>query len=496
MILKEHLVGLKALFSTVEPSINILEVNSNAYLDDIIKALKIESEVNPLDISDNTQGGNIYWFKKEAETKNNLIVYGWNKVFPDDYARYKVWALNFNKLTEEFVKLDRKIVFCLSSFIVDLIRKFSEDFVKVINKEYNFKDIPSNYKDMDENDIMPYMPSLISKDDANMNILLLKESIEKDEFAGLTPQEKEKIYFDLNENYKAINDYEKSNEFLGILLESMRKRLPGTHMDYYQVFYYLSINHLNLRNFNDALMWANKGSVVLKSNRDRAEDLTNVQNSKYIGYIYLQEGDFGRALQNTNRALSLAKQLLPEFHPDVAALNEQLSKIFKNIGDLKRALAHGLEALRINKNAMVQNPLDVAQNCQLISIIYFDFGFLSKALEFAKLAFTIRQKSLDLFHPSMATAYNNVANIYRESGDLKQALLSSKKSLEILENVLPEDNNYIAMANNHIAYIYFALNIKHSALFHIKKAIEIWKKMYPGGHVDIDYATKLMKLVI
>jgi tetratricopeptide (TPR) repeat protein len=469
-------------------NLSVMEINNNGYFTEILNKLNRNIQIHSIDVSVGAMGGNITWLRNEIANKDNIVVFGWHKIFPEDMSKYKTWAINFNKLTEDFYLLNKKIMFVFSSFIIELLNKHGQAFVQMTGKPFDFREAPSIYKDMDPEQIAP-IQSNINPKDAERLIKTSTITIDTNQIETFDDDAKSIFYLNLSQSYRAVKDNQKALQYANTAAEFIQKTNAETQ-DAVNVYNNLSNIHSNLNQYEKALENANKSYRILsqilsENDPDLAAPL------KDIATIYYNLGNFVVALAKANLAVEQLAKTLPQNHLDYAPIFSLLTKIYRNMGDLNQSMSYATKALSINRTAINPNHADIAQNYHDIALVHFHGGDYTKAMDSIQKANDIRQRFLGQYHPSLATGYNNLSNIHKLNGDYQNALRASKKSLEIMLQILDSAHPYVAMAHNHTAFAFFSVGIKHSALGHINLAIEAWEKAHTKGHTDLEYAYKL-----
>ncbi len=130
-----------------------------------------------------------------------------------------------------------------------------------------------------------------------------------------------------------------------------------------------------------------------------------------IGTIYYYLGDYEKALEFQNKALSIRK--------------------YCAMGDYEKALEFENKALSIRKKVFGEEHPDVASSYHNIGVNYYAMGDYEKALEFQNKALSIRKKVFGEEHPQVAWSYNEIGAAYYAMGDYEKALEFDNKALSI-----------------------------------------------------------------
>ncbi|MBS4169385.1 tetratricopeptide repeat protein [Neochlamydia sp. AcF95] len=214
----------------------------------------------------------------------------------------------------------------------------------------------------------------------------------------------------------------------------------------------------------------------------------NPENSEVLsalGNIYHDQGNLGKAVQYSTKALVIDFKLYGENHPRVAICYNNLGAIYKELGNLEKALEYSNKALAIDLKALGENNTIVATHYNNLGQIYKAQGNLEKALEYSNKALAI---TLNLFgenHSTVATYYNNLGQIYKIQGDLKKAAEYLNKALAIDLNLFGENHPIVAIRHNNLGLIYQDQGTLDKAVEYSTKALAIDLKLFGETHPNI-----------
>ena len=219
-------------------------------------------------------------------------------------------------------------------------------------------------------------------------------------------------------------------------------------------------------------------------------DIAEIYNN--VGYAYGELGDHKKKLEYCLKALAILKKMLPKNHPDTAKSYNNIGSAYGNIGsaygelgDHKKELEYFLKALAIREKVLPKNHPAIATSYNNVGYAYGKLGNHKKELEYFLKALAIQEKVLPENHPDIAKSYNNIGCTYGELGDYKTALAYLLKTLAIQEKVLPENHPDIAASYNNVGYAYGELGDHKKELEYCLKALAIREKVLPENHPDI-----------
>ena len=102
----------------------------------------------------------------------------------------------------------------------------------------------------------------------------------------------------------------------------------------------------------------------------------------------------------------------------------QLGYVYINMGEYLKALSYFERSLQIYKAALPLNRPDLATSYNNIAGVYDNMGKYLKALSSYEQSLEIRKVALPLNHPHLATSYNNIGGVYMNMGEYSKALSS------------------------------------------------------------------------
>ena len=211
-------------------------------------------------------------------------------------------------------------------------------------------------------------------------------------------------------------------------------------------------------------------------------DIAEIYNN--IGCVYDKLGNHKQALEYLKKALTIRIKVLPENHPDIATLYNDVGSVYYKLGDHKQALEYYLKALAVAKKVLPVNHPNIATLYNNIGGLYGELGEHKKEINYYLKALVIRKKILPENHPDIATSYNNVGYAYCKLGENK-SLKYSLKALVIREKILPENHPDLSMSYNNVGCAYGQLGEYEKSLEYVLKTLKIQKRVLPKNHLNI-----------
>ena len=235
-------------------------------------------------------------------------------------------------------------------------------------------------------------------------------------------------------------------------------------------------------NYDLALKYYNRALHIAEKNNDSIDIAISYNN---IGLVYSDKGDYDKALEFLNKAMTIRKAKLGEEHTDVATSYNNIGVVYYNKEDYDKALEYYNKALTIWKSKLGEEHTDVATFYNNIGLVYSDKGDYDKALEYYNKALTIWKSKLGEEHINVARSYNNIGSVYHDKGDYDKALEFLNKALAILKSKFGEEHTVVANYYNHIGSVYSDKEDYDKALEFYNKVLAIRKAKLGEEHIDV-----------
>ncbi len=167
-----------------------------------------------------------------------------------------------------------------------------------------------------------------------------------------------------------------------------------------------------------------------------------------IGLVYINKGDYPKALQYLLKALVLKNAL---GGVKLSSTLNSIGEVYRFKKDYDKALEYCFQALEEGKKA--ENNTNIFGALNSIAINYRKQGNYEKALEFRMQALALHKELGD--DRELAVSYNNLGQLYFEQGELEKAITYFKQSLDIKERL--KNNKGIAYTLERLALVYTKL---------------------------------------
>jgi pentatricopeptide repeat protein len=205
--------------------------------------------------------------------------------------------------------------------------------------------------------------------------------------------------------------------------------------------------------------------------------------SNTLGKLYQDLGRYNEAESLLEESLDIAKTLLDNNHPAIAAYKNNLASLYNVQGKYRQAQVLFMESLDILKKMFGEHHPDVASVLNSLGNVYSSQENYNKAESFFKQALEIRKNCLSENHPDYAVSLNDLGLLYTEQVRYTDAERLLLKALEIKENSVGKKHLDYAMTLNNLALVYFYKDrLKKAELLYVESlqlTIEILGKDHP-----------------
>jgi len=278
--------------------------------------------------------------------------------------------------------------------------------------------------------------------------------------------EKEKADFTrkIGNTYYYQKDYKQCSTFINKSIEIAKeiddfKTISLSYLRFAYINYYS-------RDFDksaNAFELASKNSLLI------GDTINSVNQEFMVGVCYYMLGNYPKALESYQKALSLAEK---------ASFKKGQSNVLNNIGNIQDELKNYPLAL-----SYLQQALDIREDMgdevaanrtkENMATVYSKMGEYKRALELYLAIYEFKQNRED--KEGVSTTLMNIGYAYEKLGKLQNALDYYTRSLKLLYKL--DDNQNIVVCLNNIGDIYYALGKYNQAIDSSKKSLELAKKL-------------------
>lgn len=343
----------------------------------------------------------------------------------------------------------------------------------------------------------------------------------------VSTEDMETLSYDENKEYAGdikllVSQFEEYKGYIS-------KQLETKELDVNMVFRTFNV-WLKCADYLDCIAgeWIRTVMNVLEKSQSGLESKRNdISFYKLISRVYLQLGDYNKALEYIKTKLDLIKELFQPDSVEVAKAYEDMAFGYLKAENWDESKKCCQEALRIYRKLDKEYSLETINLWDYIARLYLKELNYDKAIDIHKTNIqTIMAKSNES-HYGLLLAYNNMGRTYQEKGQISEALQCFQKSQElgkkyhsgnaeseigILNNIaniyhslgdlekakkslieakksslrsFGEDNEATAHIYHNLAAVYCDLGQWIPAEKYYKKAIAIRKKVLGDVHTDL-----------
>lgn len=209
---------------------------------------------------------------------------------------------------------------------------------------------------------------------------------------------------------------------------------------------------------------------------------------------YYKNGDYSKAIELYTKEQNLIRMINGENNTDYATALIHLANCYSDIGDYPHAIEYGTKALDVRKSVLGENHLDYAETLSDLTTFCNYLNDHPHAIEYGTKALEIRKSLLGENNPDYATSLNNLAYSYFAANNYTKAIELGTKALEIeKKNSRENSNSYAVCLNNLALYNSFEGN-NSKAIELCSKALEICRSI--RGEVSLEYPMILTNLAL
>jgi tetratricopeptide (TPR) repeat protein len=191
------------------------------------------------------------------------------------------------------------------------------------------------------------------------------------------------------------------------------------------------------------------------------------------------EAKFGEGIAIGEQALTLARELWGDKHPNVASSLNNLAELYRALNRYQEAEPLYKEAIAIDHHSLPPVHSQLATHLNNLALLYKSLNRYQEAEDLYKEAIAIARHSLPPLDPQLATHLNNLALLYRALNRYQEVEPLYKEAIAIDRQSLPPLDPSLATHLNNLANLYRTLNRYKEAEDLYKEAIAIDRHSLP-----------------
>lgn len=213
--------------------------------------------------------------------------------------------------------------------------------------------------------------------------------------------------------------------------------------------------------------------VYSQIQQDNSTEISYATSLHDLGYKYLSSNEFKTALDYTQKAVNLRRELLGENNLDYIKSLHNLALCHARLGDYKKAVLLEENVCSLIKDNISWNEV-YAVATHLLGQYYYGVGDITKAIEIGKKACNLCKNILGETHNEYAASLSSLAYYYMNTAQWEDVIMLEEMAL----NIHKCNNHLPGIANSYfnIGVVNFNENNYSSAIEKLEYASEIFKQ--------------------
>jgi CHAT domain-containing protein/Flp pilus assembly protein TadD len=271
--------------------------------------------------------------------------------------------------------------------------------------------------------------------------------------------------------------------YAGAMLVKAKKELDGKDTALAKILYRNADVLEYSGNNENAADYLKEALIIQKSKIPLSPDLASTLH--LLGIVNMNLGDYEKAKEYYNEALTLRQRLFGENNKDFASTLGNLGNLSLVLGEYATAENLLKRALDIRKKVLGEQHRDYSVNLTALGNLYFYTGDNTKAESYYKLASSSIKKYLGETHPDYAMSLNNLGLMYFQTGKYNEAEFNFLQTVDAQKKIFGEDNADFASILNNLGLVYRNKGDYQLAENYHLKALRIQKKVLGDKHTEI-----------
>ena len=288
-------------------------------------------------------------------------------------------------------------------------------------------------------------------------------------------------YYDLGQNEKAIESYEKSFKIYKFDYE-----VPATEIlnGLGQVYTEMDENNKAKEYLENSLELKRK--CLADDHPSIALTLNN------LGFLYYKFGDFNKSIAYHERALETIENTINDDHYIIGDVNMGLGLGHFGLDQVDKAVEYHIKALNVYTKTLPRNHPSVSKLHYYLGMDYSKKGEFNKAIEYFQSSLKINRKILPYKHKSTVDNYHKLGNVFYELKKYDESIERLEKSLDIAKSILQENHGTVGNIWDDLGKNFKAKGDLGKAIECFENALKI--KLKTMAHVDPTVSKLLMNI--
>ena len=288
-------------------------------------------------------------------------------------------------------------------------------------------------------------------------------------------------------------DAEAKNDALSSMktLALIEELLDELHPNDVASLNYLADYYANGGNYDKAIQFYEEALTIINEDIElNYVDYATLLNNLAVCYSYIDNNE--KAIDLNTKALAIRKSHLGKKHPDYAQSLHNLAACYLEMNNYQKAIQLFREALVITQECIGKDCLEYANLLGYLAKCYTNIGNYENSIKLFIDALTIVEESIGKTNLDYSDLLQYLAQCYSEIDDYEEAIKCRSEALFIIEQCLGKFHPDYVLALNNLGSCYYNVNDYNKAIQFYKKALSARELIL--GKTHIDYAVSLNNL--
>mmetsp|Transcript_9598 Transcript_9598/g.12088 ORF Transcript_9598/g.12088 Transcript_9598/m.12088 type:complete len:581 (-) Transcript_9598:106-1848(-) len=214
-----------------------------------------------------------------------------------------------------------------------------------------------------------------------------------------------------------------------------------------------------------------------------------------LGLLYKSQGQYEKAKDEFNKALTIGKTVWSEHDYDAAQTYNNIGLVLDDLKEYDKALEAYEEAKQLVEKSLGKDHPHVAGAISNIAYLLEKMGRRDEAIEKMKEVIELDEKNSGLDHPDTANSYNILGVILSQKGDFDEALVQYNKALVVREKVFGKNSTMAAITYHNIGTVLYDLGKYTEALEQLQHAYNVYANGVGADHPECKVTASYIEMV-